>query len=161
MPLLSSIGFSEGNYRKWRATKCSGKVLTDLRANETEKWVGMRDANGVSAVQSRTTQPLSRVNPYGGLSIHHPKSFCAPTRTRTWNPLIKSQLLYQLSHGCGFRAARLPTSRVSQEPVKGSTAPAWSRELPSAGAAELRRFFPLWIGRSRHCRKLLKGGKIR
>src|SRR3970040_222655 len=25
---------------------------------------------------------------------------CAPTRTRTWNPLIKSQLLYQLSHGC-------------------------------------------------------------
>jgi hypothetical protein len=23
----------------------------------------------------------------------------APTRTRTWNPLIKSQLLYQLSHG--------------------------------------------------------------
>ena len=24
---------------------------------------------------------------------------CAPTRTRTWNPLIKSQLLYQLSHG--------------------------------------------------------------
>ena len=24
----------------------------------------------------------------------------APTRTRTWNPLIKSQLLYQLSHGC-------------------------------------------------------------
>ena len=26
--------------------------------------------------------------------------FSAPTRTRTWNPLIKSQLLYQLSHGC-------------------------------------------------------------
>jgi hypothetical protein len=26
----------------------------------------------------------------------------APTRTRTWNPLIKSQLLYQLSHGCKY-----------------------------------------------------------
>src|SRR5260221_12880340 len=26
------------------------------------------------------------------------RSGCAPTRTRTWNPLIKSQLLYQLSH---------------------------------------------------------------
>ena len=29
----------------------------------------------------------------------------APTRTRTWNPLIKSQLLYQLSHGCGIGAS--------------------------------------------------------
>ena len=28
---------------------------------------------------------------------------CAPTRTRTWNPLIKSQLLYQLSHGCSTK----------------------------------------------------------
>ena len=26
-------------------------------------------------------------------------NYRAPTRTRTWNPLIKSQLLYQLSHG--------------------------------------------------------------
>ena len=26
-------------------------------------------------------------------------AFRAPTRTRTWNPLIKSQLLYQLSYG--------------------------------------------------------------
>ena len=26
------------------------------------------------------------------------KKFGAPARTRTWNPLIKSQLLYQLSY---------------------------------------------------------------
>ena len=32
---------------------------------------------------------------------------CAPTRTRTWNPLIKSQLLYQLSHGRPSRKIRL------------------------------------------------------
>ena len=31
---------------------------------------------------------------------------CAPTRTRTWNPLIKSQLLYQLSHGCNKKLLR-------------------------------------------------------
>ncbi len=68
----------------------------------------MRGANGESAVRSTTIQPLSRVNPYGGLSIHHPKLFCAPTRTRTWNPLIKSQLLYQLSHGCGTRMRLKP-----------------------------------------------------
>jgi hypothetical protein len=37
---------------------------------------------------------------------------CAPTRTRTWNPLIKSQLLYQLSHGCE-NCARSPTDWAS------------------------------------------------
>ena len=36
---------------------------------------------------------------------------CAPTRTRTWNPLIKSQLLYQLSHGC-----RTPGNLIAVEP---------------------------------------------
>ena len=36
---------------------------------------------------------------------------CAPTRTRTWNPLIKSQLLYQLSHGCKNTCCQIPLSR--------------------------------------------------
>ena len=86
-------------------------------------------------------------------------SASAPTRTRTWNPLIKSQLLYQLSHGCGDRAARLPTSTGSQGPEKVSTAAARSWGLPWAVAAASPRFFLPWRERFRHCRSPARGGR--
>jgi hypothetical protein len=75
---------------------------------------------GLDRVNSRTTKmPTARVEGQRGLDgtrqenfnekKHQPPSDgrgsgSAPTRTRTWNPLIKSQLLYQLSHGCFSRS---------------------------------------------------------
>src|ERR1041385_387953 len=51
----------------------------------------------------------------------------APTRTRTWNPLIKSQLLYQLSHERSGKCQRKrkgprPTSSEVERRVAGSAA---------------------------------------
>jgi hypothetical protein len=35
---------------------------------------------------------------------------CLPARIRTWDPLIKSQLLYQLSYGEGIAGAKVGSS---------------------------------------------------
>jgi hypothetical protein len=54
------------------------------------------------------------------------------TRTRTWDPLIKSQLLYQLSYapenaapkGLGPVAKRVPTVQGRPEEIVGQSFPA-------------------------------------
>ncbi len=57
-----------------------------------------------SDIVNKLTRGLRRVGSFvitrnGGLEFWRRKKTCASGRTRTFNPLIKSQLLYQLSHG--------------------------------------------------------------
>ena len=51
------IGFCEGNHRKWKTTKCSREVLTNLRTNKTQKWVGMRGVRGKEAKGQKHRTP--------------------------------------------------------------------------------------------------------
>ncbi len=64
------------------------------------------------------------------------------TRTRTWDPLIKSQLLYQLSYAPGIAAAELPgggllakaDGAVQQGPARGALDETGPRGAGSRGA---------------------------
>src|SRR5512136_1048510 len=65
------------------------KVLTEVLTKRVENRRGFEVMRGEEAKGQKHRTPS-----------HGRGSESAPTRTRTWNPLIKSQLLYQLSHGC-------------------------------------------------------------
>ena len=75
--------------------------------------------------------------------------FGGRTRTRTWDPLIKSQLLYQLSYapenaarpkGLGPVAKRVPTVQGRSEEIVGQSPLA--RRWPKASAAQVPTEFP-------------------
>jgi hypothetical protein len=50
------------------------------------------------------------------------EALCAPGGIRTPNLLIRSQMLYPLSHGCG-RLLRLPAAEQHRESVSAHAAP--------------------------------------